>query len=79
LERDLEKVRSLLLFENIFIGDYSMDNQVYENSSESEGSENSALSIVTDLITGTTIPAPIRKNVFKAFDRLCSVALSTRQ
>lgn len=56
-----------------------MDSQINENSLESEDSENFALSAVTgavtDLITGTTIPAPIRKNVFKAFDRLCSAAI----
>ena len=56
-----------------------MDSQINENSLESDGLEKFALSAVTgsvtDLITGTTIPAPIRKNVFKAFDRLCSAAI----
>lgn len=56
-----------------------MENQINENSPESDSSENFALSVVTDavtdLITGTTIPPPIRKNVFKAFDRLCSAAI----
>lgn len=32
----------------------------------------SALDAVTDLVTGTSIPAPIRKNFFKAFGRFCS-------
>lgn len=56
-----------------------MNDQVNDNSIESENSENSALSVVTDTVTdliiGTTIPAPIRKNVFKAFDRLCSATI----
>ena len=34
-----------------------------------------ATDAVTDLLTGITVPAPIRKNVFKAFDRLCSAAI----
>jgi hypothetical protein len=31
--------------------------------------------IVTDLATGATIPAPIRRNFFKAIGRLCSAAI----
>lgn len=56
-----------------------MEDQINENLLDSDSSENFGLSVVTDavtdLITGTTIPAPIRKNVFKAFDRLCSAAI----
>ena len=33
------------------------------------------LDVVTDLMLDTTIPAPIRKNAFKAFDRLCSALI----
>ena len=36
---------------------------------------NTALDIVTDLALDSTIPAPIRKNAFKAFDRLCSALI----
>ena len=32
----------------------------------------SALDAVTDLVTGTSIPAPVRKNFFKALGRFCS-------
>ena len=30
---------------------------------------------VTDLLTNATLPAPIRKNVFKAFNQLCTAAI----
>ncbi len=30
---------------------------------------------ITDLVTSSSIPAPIRKNVFKAFNQLCSAAI----
>ena len=33
------------------------------------------LDIATDLLLDSTIPAPIRKNAFKAFDRLCSALI----
>ena len=36
---------------------------------------NVMLGAVTDLALDTTIPAPIRKNAFKAFDRLCSALI----
>ena len=36
---------------------------------------NAMLGAVTDLALDTTIPAPIRKNAFKAFDRLCSALI----
>ena len=35
----------------------------------------SALDAVTGLVTGTSIPAPIRKNLFKALGRFCSVLI----
>ncbi len=34
-----------------------------------------AFDVVTDLVTGTSIPAPIKRNAFKAFGRLCSAAI----
>lgn len=40
-----------------------------------EDTPNTALDVVTDLALDSTIPAPIRKNVFKAFDRLCSALI----
>ena len=33
------------------------------------------LEVATDLLLDSTIPAPIRKNAFKAFDRLCSALI----
>ena len=33
------------------------------------------LDVATDLLLDSTIPAPIRKNAFKAFDRLCSALI----
>lgn len=41
----------------------------------SEDASNTALDTVTDLALDSTIPAPIRKNAFKAFDRLCSALI----
>ena len=40
-----------------------------------EDTSNTALDVVTDLTLDATIPAPIRKNAFKAFDRLCSALI----
>lgn len=39
---------------------------------EHDGDDVSPFGIVTDLVTEATIPAPIKRNIFKAFDRLCS-------
>ena len=41
----------------------------------SEDETNTTLDVVTDLISDTAIPAPIRRNMFKAFDRLCSALI----
>ena len=41
----------------------------------SEETSNIGLDVVTDLALDATIPAPIRKNAFKAFDRLCSALI----
>ena len=40
-----------------------------------EDEAGTALGVVTDLISDSTIPAPIRRNAFKAFDRLCSALI----
>ena len=40
--------------------------------SMTEDEVNTPLDLVKDLALDSTIPAPIRKNAFKAFDRLCS-------
>lgn len=40
-----------------------------------EDTSNIGLDVVTDLALDATIPAPIRKNAFKAFDRLCSALI----
>ncbi|RKU20110.1 hypothetical protein C6501_00535 [Candidatus Poribacteria bacterium] len=40
-----------------------------------EEAPNTTLDAVTDLALDSTIPAPIRRNVFKAFDRLCSALI----
>ena len=40
-----------------------------------EDKANTTLDVVTDLALDSTIPAPIRKNAFKAFDRLCSALI----
>lgn len=46
-----------------------------QDSSVSSDLANNAFDIVTDLVTGTSIPAPIKRNAFKAFGRLCSAAI----
>ena len=40
-----------------------------------EDAANPALDVVTDLALDAAIPAPIRKNALKAFDRLCSALI----
>ncbi len=40
-----------------------------------EDEENTILDVVTDLTLDSTIPAPIRRNALKAFDRLCSALI----
>lgn len=43
--------------------------------STAEDTANTALDAVTDVVLDTTIPAPIRRNALKAFDRLCSALI----
>ena len=40
-----------------------------------EDASNPVLDVVTDLALDSTIPAPIRRNILKAFDRLCSALI----
>ena len=40
-----------------------------------EDTSDTVLDVVTDLALDSTIPAPIRKNALKAFDRLCSALI----
>ncbi len=44
--------------------------------STAEDASNTTLDVVTDLALDAAIPAPIRKNAFKAFDRLCSALIN---
>jgi len=46
-----------------------------QDSTVSSDLASTAFDIVTDLVTGTSIPAPIRRNAFKAFGRLCTAAI----
>ena len=43
--------------------------------STAEDASNTTLDVVTDLALDAAIPAPIRRNALKAFDRLCSVLI----
>lgn len=56
-----------------------MNSQCDNMNAESESSEGGLLAtvsdIVTDILTGTSIPAPIRKNAFKAFAQLCTATI----
>ena len=55
-----------------------MSNQ-HNHNSDSDSPISDALAtaggVVTDLLTGATIPAPIRRNAWKAFGHLCTAAL----
>ncbi len=56
--------------------DISMSDEAKPDLPETtEDTSSTALNIVTDLALDATIPAPIRKNAFKAFDRLCSALI----
>jgi hypothetical protein len=48
-----------------------------DDTSEEEGvgAVELGLDIITDAISGVSIPKPIKQNAFKAFDRLCSAAV----
>ncbi len=56
-----------------------MSNQNNNMNSEADNSGGGILAtlsdVVTDIFTGTSIPAPIRKNAFKAFAQLCTAAI----
>ena len=58
--------------------DLNMSNEIQKDlpkTTETEDAVNTTLDVVTDLALDSTIPAPIRKNVLKAFDRLCSALI----
>lgn len=44
-------------------------------SAVSDDLASNAFDIVTDLVTGTSIPSPIKRNALKAFGRLCTAAI----
>ena len=46
-----------------------------DESPENVGIETVALEAATDLVGGVSLPAPIKRNLFKAFSRLCSAAV----
>jgi hypothetical protein len=56
-----------------------MSDQNNSMNMESEGSTGGILAtisdVVTDIFTGTSIPAPIRRNAFKAFAQLCTAVV----
>ena len=56
-----------------------MSDQIQEEGAQSDDSVPSAVSkacgAVSDFLTGTSIPAPIKRNAFKAFAQLCSAAV----
>lgn len=56
-----------------------MSNRQDDVSQESENSNGGVLATdydaITDLVTGSLIPAPIKKNAFKAFGQLCTAAI----
>jgi hypothetical protein len=53
----------------------NQDDGVNSESDSSEGVLATVADAVTDLFTGTSIPAPIRRNAFKAFGQLCTAAI----
>ena len=56
--------------------DISMSDETKPDlSTNPDDTSNTALDVVTDLALDSTIPAPIRKNAFKAVDRLCSALI----
>jgi hypothetical protein len=48
---------------------------ITESDDMSGGILTNASDLLTDLVTGSSIPAPIRKNALKAFGQLCSAAI----
>ena len=61
------------------LGARIMNSQGDDTNTESDSSEGGLLAtvsdVVTDLLTGTSIPAPIRRNAFKAFAQLCTATI----
>lgn len=56
-----------------------MSNEIDNDTTDSDSLGSTILATATDavtnLATGVTIPPPIRKNMFKAFDRLCTAVI----
>lgn len=56
--------------------DLRMSDKIKQNPPSTIADEtNSAIDVVTDLVSDSAIPAPIRRNMFKAVDRLCSALI----
>lgn len=46
-----------------------------DSAAQSDASLTAIADSVSDLLSGVTVPAPIRKNAFKAFNQLCTAAI----
>lgn len=53
----------------------SRENITLESENSNIGILTNTCDAITDLVTGSTIPAPIKKNALKAFDQLCTAAI----
>ena len=51
------------------------DLESQDEAPENIGIGTVAAEIATDLVGGVSLPAPIKRNLFKAFSRLCSAAV----
>jgi hypothetical protein len=51
------------------------DSASVESQNSDGGTLASARDVITDLVTGSSIPAPIKKNAFKAFSQLCTAVI----
>lgn len=56
-----------------------MSNQITTTNSAEDSDNGGVLSnvadVVTDLVTGTTIPTPVKRNMLKAFNQLCTALI----
>ena len=52
-----------------------LDFESQDETPENVGIETVAAEIATDLVGGVSLPAPIKRNLFKALSRLCSAAV----
>ena len=53
----------------------NMSDETKQNQSTTEDETTTPLDVATDLLLDTTIPAPIRRNLFKALHQLCTAAV----